>query len=126
MPHTNGQGKFTAEALARLIRMCPDYERRVIVLATQGRDAADIGKIMGYKTETIQATMDVMLPQLRLDSWTAGMFGTRQVRRALEQARLRAKFPPAPSAGTTRGEGSPTSLLAGSILLVSYVGAQRS
>lgn len=83
-------GPFTAEALARLIRMAPDYERRVIALATQGRSAAEIGEIIGEEERTIQATMDVMLPQLRLDSWDAGVFNTRQVRRVLEQARRRA------------------------------------
>lgn len=79
--------------------MFPDYERRVVVLAAQGRNAADIGTIMGYDENTIQGTMNGMLPQLRLDSWNAEVFGTRQVRRVLEQARQRAGFPSAPSPG---------------------------
>jgi len=82
-------GPHKADRLARLIRFVPGHERRVIVLATQGRTPAQIAEIMGIRETQAAATMANMLPQLNLDSWDAGMFQTRPVRRALEQARRR-------------------------------------
>jgi DNA-binding NarL/FixJ family response regulator len=78
-------GAHTAEKLAWIIRACPAYEKQVIVMAVQGRTDAEIAEVMGHREDTIRDCKAAILPQLQLDSWDAGMFTTRQVRRALDK-----------------------------------------
>lgn len=85
-------GPPPAKAVAQLIRACPDYERRVIVLATQGRTAAEIAQIMGDDEATMLKVMEAIRAPLQVESWDAGIFNTRPVRRVLEQARRHAGF----------------------------------
>lgn len=76
-------GPLRADAMARMIRMLPLWERQLVALAVNGKTAAEIAVLLDSTEDAMVTSMRAALITLNVDDWEAPVFESRPLRRVL-------------------------------------------
>lgn len=76
-------GPLRPDAMARMIRMLPLWERQLVALAVNGKTAAEIATLLDSTEEAMAKSMRAALITLNVDTWEAPVFESRPLRRVL-------------------------------------------